>query len=204
MRIARLAEALARQGRFRTNDRILDVAIALERMYGLDQGEISFKLKTRAACFLEEQTKDRLRVFRDVQKLYDARSGIVHSRGQKKREPKEVLQRERQAAFGKGFDGARRPVVKLLKGGPPPDWNEMLLEVHGNSLRERGHSAGTTVPGYSNKSGQTVIRRTDTTRNDLNQAVYELECGGCGYRYGAHGSAIWQKKCPECGGGRPG
>ena len=51
--IARLAEALTRSGRFQTEDKILDVAIALEQMYELAEGEISFKLKTRAACFLE-------------------------------------------------------------------------------------------------------------------------------------------------------
>ena len=51
--IARLAEALARSGRFQSDDKILDVAIALERIYELDGGEISFKLKTRAASFLE-------------------------------------------------------------------------------------------------------------------------------------------------------
>ena len=52
--IAWLAEALARTGRFQADDKILDVAIALERMYELDRSEISFKLKTRAACFLRD------------------------------------------------------------------------------------------------------------------------------------------------------
>ena len=204
--ITRLAEALARQGRFRTEDRILDVAIALERMYELDQGEISFKLKTRAASFLETRTKDRLGVFNDVQELYDARSGIVHVRGGKRKQPKpkHVLERERQAAFDKGFGVARRTVVKLLKEGPPPDWNEMLLEAGGIGAGERRGNAGTTVPGYRNRNGQTVIRRTDSPGNDHNQVVYELECGACGRRYGANGSDIWQRKCPECGGGRPG
>ena len=70
--IARLAEALARSSRFQADDKILDVAIALERMYELDRGEISFKLKTRAACFLEAGTEDRLRVFRDVGDFYEA------------------------------------------------------------------------------------------------------------------------------------
>ena len=41
--VARLSEALARNGRFAVDDRILDVAIALERMYELDGGEISHK-----------------------------------------------------------------------------------------------------------------------------------------------------------------
>ena len=162
--IVRLAEALARQGRFRNEDRILDVPVALERMYELDQGEISFKLKTRAACFLETQTKNRLRVFKDVQELYDARSGIVHSRGRKgkKAKPKEQLEQERRAAFDKGFDVARRSVVKLLKEKPPPDWNEMLLEAKEERPGGRRSGENTTAQGYTNKNGQTVIRRTDT------------------------------------------
>ena len=89
--IARLAEALARQGRFRTDDRILDVAIALDRMYQLDQGEISFKLKTRAACFLETETIARLRVFEDVEELYKSRSAIVHGHSKKKNQSLEPL-----------------------------------------------------------------------------------------------------------------
>ncbi len=123
--IARLAEALARSGRFRVDDNILDVAIALERMYELDQGEIGFKLKTRAACFLEAGTEDRLRVFRDVGEFYDARSSIVHKR-------RKCLSAEAKlAAFKKGFDVARRSVVKLLKHGPPQDWNEMVVRTQG-------------------------------------------------------------------------
>ena len=120
--VGRLAEALARDGPFASEDRILDVAIALERMYELDQGEVSFKLKTRAACFLESDTEARLRVFKDVGVFYGARSKIVHN-SRKKREAAEG----RGAAFKKGFDIARRSVVKLLRDGPPPNWNEMVI-----------------------------------------------------------------------------
>ena len=49
--VGRLAEALARNGPFASEDRILDVAISLERLYELDQGEVSFKLKTRPRAF---------------------------------------------------------------------------------------------------------------------------------------------------------
>ena len=69
--------------------------------------------------------------------------------------------------------------------------------------RARG-GKGTTRQGYRNRNGQVVVRRTQTPGNDHNQVVYELECRGCGYRYGANGSDIWQRKCPECGGGQPG
>ena len=83
--VSRLSEALARTGQYAADDRILDVAIALEQMYELDEGEISFKLKIRAACFLESTTQDRLRVFKDVEQLYEARSSIVHARKKKRR-----------------------------------------------------------------------------------------------------------------------
>ena len=90
---------------------------------------------------------------------------------------------------------ALRSVVKLLKQGPP-DWNEMLLEEHGNGMRKRRDDAKPTVPGYRNRNCQTVIRRTDTYGNDYNQIVNELECGGCGHRYGANSLDIWQRKRP--------
>ena len=49
--VGRLAVALGRDGRFAVEDRILDVAIALERMYQLDGGQISHKMRTRKAGF---------------------------------------------------------------------------------------------------------------------------------------------------------
>ena len=121
--IARLAKALARSGRFQADDKILDVAIALERMYELDGSEISFKLKTRSACFLEVGTEDRLRVFRDVGDFYEARSSIVHRR------QKHSSTEAKLAAFKKGFEVARRSVVKLLEHGPPQDWNELVVRT---------------------------------------------------------------------------
>ena len=124
--VARLAEAAARSGRFAVDDRILDVAMALERMYALDQGEIVFKLKTRAACFLESDTAGRTQVFRDVGRFYDARSAIVHNTGKK-----QWPEREREAAFDKGFDIARRSLGKLLREGSPADWNKMVIAAAG-------------------------------------------------------------------------
>ena len=119
--ISRLSEALARTGQFAADDKILDVAIVLEQMYELDQGEISFKLKTRAASFLKTDTAARLEVFRDVGMLYGVRSRIVH-RGKKK--PSVKAKRD---AFEKGFDVARGSVIKLLREGLPKDWNEVVL-----------------------------------------------------------------------------
>ncbi len=136
--IGRLAEALARRGRFQAEDKILDVAIALERMYELEGNEISFKLKMRAAAFLETSTAGRVQVLRDVKKFYAVRSGIVHKR--KKPPSAETI----AATFTKGFEVARRSVVKLLQEGAPADWDEMVLaETEPSAAKPQG-SNGTT------------------------------------------------------------
>jgi hypothetical protein len=63
---------------------------------------------------------------------------------------------------------------------------------------------GTTEPGYRNRNGQVVVRGTDLPGTDHFQYVYVLRCGGCGHEYGANGSDIHLRKCPNCQGGAPG
>ena len=125
--IARLAGALARSGRFGTDDRILDVAIALERLYKPGEGDITFKLKTRAACFLETGTEDRLRVLQDVEEFSKVRAAIIHG-------GKRSSATAEDDAFSKGFEIARRSVVKLLRDGLPellqdgtPNWDKVVI-----------------------------------------------------------------------------
>ncbi|TNE65001.1 MAG: hypothetical protein EP336_13880 [Rhodobacteraceae bacterium] len=62
----------------------------------------------------------------------------------------------------------------------------------------------TTASGFRNRNGQIVIRATGEPGNDHNQRVYQLACEHCGLNYGANGSDIFQRKCPACGGGKPG
>lgn len=62
----------------------------------------------------------------------------------------------------------------------------------------------TTVPDYINRNNQRVIRATDLAGNDHNQRVYVLCCEMCGTEYGANGSDIFQRLCPQCQGGSPG
>ena len=62
----------------------------------------------------------------------------------------------------------------------------------------------TTASGYVNRNGQTVIRSTGKPGNDHMQYIYVLRCGSCGLEYGANGSDIFQRRCPECQGGMPG
>ena len=112
--VAWLAEALARNGRFAAEDRILDVATGLERMYELDGGEISHKMRTRASWFLGRDSQDRVRVMKSVRDFYSARSAIVH-KGNRKGSAASCRE-----AFDTGFDIAARTLFKLLREGRPP------------------------------------------------------------------------------------
>ena len=115
--VGRLAEALRRDGQFAVGDGILDVAIALERMYVLDEGNIGRKLRNRAARFLESDPVSQERIKKTVKELYDTRSDIVHNRLHK------VTPERIHRAFDTGFEIARRALFKLLCDGLPADWN---------------------------------------------------------------------------------
>ena len=108
-------------GRFAAEDRILDVAIALERMYELSGGEITYKMRTRASWFLGRDAEDRLRVMKSVASFYGVRSAIVHNR---KNKPSAERCRE---AFDTGFEIAARTLFELLKDGPPGDWESLVI-----------------------------------------------------------------------------
>ncbi len=115
--VTRLSEALARDGRFAVADRVLDVAMSLERMYVLDEGNIGRKLRNRAARFLASDATSEQEIKDAVRELYGVRSDIVHNRLHK-------LTPERvHAAFCDGFDIARRSLFKMLREGMPEDWN---------------------------------------------------------------------------------
>ena len=61
----------------------------------------------------------------------------------------------------------------------------------------------TTKPGYINKNNQKNIGRTEEQGTDHMQWFYSIERQKCNFKYNANGSDIWQRKCPNCQGGRP-
>ena len=122
--VGRLSEALARDGRFADEVRIVDVAIALERMYDLPRWKISRKLRNRASAYLGTDAQSREKVKESVKEFYDTRSNIVHSRSYN------VSPQRNREAFGKGFDIARRTLFKMLHEGPPENWAELTMAGH--------------------------------------------------------------------------
>ena len=127
--VPRLAQSLTRSGPFALEDKILDVAITLERMYQLEGGEISFKLKARAACFLETDTHLRKRVFQQLDDLYKVRSGIVHGRNRSGKPNHRLNPKNMKRTFKTGFSLAHYTLMKLLDQGPPDDWDELVIST---------------------------------------------------------------------------
>ncbi len=84
----------------------------------------------------------------------------------------------------------------------PPETRELRASGAKRSGRSKG--ATTTQVGYVNRNGQEVIRPTGNAGTDHGQYVYVLRCRGCGHEYGANGSDIFQRRCPNHGGGAPG
>ena len=121
--IRRLGGLPSRVGRFGTEDRILDTAIALETMYSLDAPEITYKLKTRAGYLLGTNGEERIGIFRKVKDFYVARSALVHgSRARRKRI-------DLWKALSDGRQLARETLLVLLRDGRDPDWDRLVMSA---------------------------------------------------------------------------
>lgn len=59
------------------------------------------------------------------------------------------------------------------------------------------------MPKSTNRN-QEVLRKTEQVGTDYNSKVWILKCGSCGHCYGANNTDAWERKCPNCQGGRPG
>ena len=104
--ISRLAEALARDGGFADEGRIVEVAIALEKMYDLPQRGISRTLQNRVSGYLGTDAASRERIKESVKEFYEARSKIVHSREVNVSPP------GNRESFGRGLDSCLRALRK--------------------------------------------------------------------------------------------
>lgn len=67
---------------------------------------------------------------------------------------------------------------------------------------EKINNNKSTEAGYINKNRQKNLGKTDKPGTDFGQWFYNMECLDCGHRYLANGSNIYEKKCPNCQGGR--
>lgn len=68
----------------------------------------------------------------------------------------------------------------------------------------RSGDGDTTQNDYLNPNGQRCCGTLGVLGTDHLQYAYKIECALCGYVYGANGSDIAGRKCPECQGGAAG
>ena len=127
--ISRMAASQGRSGPNELADGILDVAIALEIMYGPLETELQYKLATRAAYFLGGDREDRAQIYEATKALYRARSDIVHGRTNK----------TNRETLTSGFDIARRTLRKLICIKRPPtkpqEWDRVILGTEGGPAK---------------------------------------------------------------------
>ena len=120
--ISRLGSAVARRGLLAEQDRILDVSIALEILYGLEGGELMYKLATRAAWYLGEDEDEMKKIADGMKKFYGIRSRIIHGGGA----------RGREESCSYAYEVARKTLLKHLtrKGIPSTaNWQDVVLGV---------------------------------------------------------------------------
>ena len=124
--LGRLASSARRHlGRFRHEDRLLDIAVALEVLFGLQGGELTHKLSVRAARLLGESGDERLAVFESVQGLYDKRSRIIHGGPPRRGATRADTEMATECAYRIG----RAAMLKILARGSFPDWKRLILDA---------------------------------------------------------------------------
>ena len=121
--ITRLSTSLSRSGTLAEHDRVLDISIALEILYKLDNGEITYKLSTRAGWYLGKEANERLQIRKTISDFYGLRSAIVHG-AQDKRSNRE------SETHNQALDIARKTLLMHLARGSMPGnqhWPEIVM-----------------------------------------------------------------------------
>ena len=67
----------------------------------------------------------------------------------------------------------------------------------------KGRIMKSTEKGFVNKNNQRNEGCTHEAGTDYGQKFYYMACLHCGHHYFANGTDIWQRKCPNCQGGKP-
>ena len=121
--IHRLAGSFSRPGgQFGQEDRIVDIAIALEVFYG---GKTGHDLAQRAAALLGETAAEQKRTYDQAKGFYHVRSGIVHS----KDPPLLYLPEEALEALEAGRNLACRTLAMLFNRNAPLQWADVMKSL---------------------------------------------------------------------------
>jgi hypothetical protein len=107
----RLAESLARDGRFLLDDRIIDVSQSIELMCEIKGTGIGKKIQSAMAEMLASDDEHGVAIRKAIKQFYDVRSAIVHGPSD---EHRRRLMHDRERVFRSGFNLAQQAYFKLL------------------------------------------------------------------------------------------
>lgn len=119
--MSRLAGALSRAGSLAEEDKILDVAIALEILYGVQN---KARLSKRSEGLLSEDQTEREHIKRIIKRFFKCRNEIVHHQSQR------YDQGSMNTAFFGGFNIAVRTMRRHLKCRSMPSEEEWQRLEH--------------------------------------------------------------------------
>ena len=112
-------------------DKIIDLGVALEALYLSDRdgnSELSFQLRLRASWHLGKDPAHRKELMKDFRKIYDWRSKVVHTGKLPNKTKKKPFTQQEIAEFTeKAQDLCRDSIMKILKDGKFPVWNDLIL-----------------------------------------------------------------------------
>jgi len=112
--------------RLSQGDAAIDLGVVFEILFlpeeRADRSELSFRLRLRAARYLEDDPQERRRVFSLINDLYKARSAAVHTGHL----PERINNVPVQDLLGKGFDIAAGALGRMISDGEP-DWLQVTL-----------------------------------------------------------------------------
>jgi len=78
------------------------------------------------------------------------------------------------------------------------------MGIEGQDWQWRSGEGVSVQIGWVNPNGQRCCGHRGVAGNDHGQVAYKVECTVCGYVYGANGSDMHERLCPEHQGGEPG
>ena len=115
-------------------DKVIDLGIAFEALYLSETDynrEIRFRFSLHAAWHLGEKKKQRKALMKEFKAIYDWRSAVVHTgklpkKGSGKKK-KSYTQEEVREFIRNAQDLCRKSILKILKDGEFPDWNNLIL-----------------------------------------------------------------------------
>ena len=116
-------------------DKIIDLAIALESLYLSDipePTELSFRLRLHASWHLRKKIKDRKELMKVFSKIYEWRSSVVHNGklpekkiSKKKKRP--YTQEEIGELITTAQNLCQESIMKIIEDEKFPDWSNLIL-----------------------------------------------------------------------------